>query len=188
MVTSKYSRRDQIPIILYGSKPIKTTGVNLSMAIHGTMERGAKRLSKNLGLSGASVENLEEGPDRKFISRTPLSSHTEPMRSRWKAKEERSPCWLRLLVMPLHFSRDVRRQDRLEPIRRPAPTNPRMGSGHGASKAGGKLRGSKGKAVVPCHARILPPKKKNAMRKIILVTGYALRIVTACQHNNTPKQ
>jgi hypothetical protein len=54
-----------------------------------------------------------------------------------------------------------------------------MGGRHRTSKDGGKACGSKCKAVVPVHGRILPQKKKNAMRKIILARSYAMRILCA---------
>lgn len=64
-----------------------------------------------------------------------------------------------------------------------------MGSGHRTSKVGGKACGSKCKAVVPSHGEILARKKKNAMRKIILATGYALRIVrVSTNHTMTRNQ
>jgi hypothetical protein len=87
----------------------------------------------------------------------------------------------------LHLVGDVGGKDGLQPLRRTTATNPRMGGGHRASKAGGELRGTQGKAFVPSHGEILPAKKKNAMRKIILITSYALRKVFACPTpNNTP--
>jgi hypothetical protein len=60
-----------------------------------------------------------------------------------------------------------------------------MGSGHRTSEDGGKACGSKCKAFVPGHGQILPPKKKNAMRKIILAMGYALRIFRVSANHNT---
>ena len=84
----------------------------------------------------------------------------------------------RCLVVLLRFSGDVCRQDRLEPLSGSAAANPRMSSSHRTSEDGGKACGSKCKAVVPSHGGILPPKKKNAMRKIILVSGYAMRRIT----------
>jgi hypothetical protein len=53
-----------------------------------------------------------------------------------------------------------------------------MGSGHRTSKVGGELRGSQGEAFVPGHGQILPLKKKCAMRKINLDTGYAMRMIS----------
>ena len=84
--------------------------------------------------------------------------------------------WLRLLVVPLHFAGDVCRQDGLQPVSGAAADDPSVCGGDRASKAGGELRSSQGETFVPGHGRILPPKKKCAMRKIILATGYALRI------------
>jgi hypothetical protein len=60
-----------------------------------------------------------------------------------------------------------------------------MSGSHRTSEDGGKACGSKCKAVVPGHGLILPPKKKNAMRKIILVTGYALRIFRVSANHST---
>ena len=64
------------------------------------------------------------------------------------------------LVVPLHLSRDVGGKDRLQPLTRPAADDPGVCGGYRASKAGGKLRGSQGKAFVPGHGQMLPPKKK----------------------------
>lgn len=83
--------------------------------------------------------------------------------------------WLRLLVVPLLGCDDDGKVNGLLPVWRPAAANPRMGSGHRASKDGGKACGSKCKAVIPGHAGIIPLKKKNAMRKKELVSGYAMR-------------
>lgn len=73
--------------------------------------------------------------------------------------------WLRLLVVPLFGCDDDGKVNGLLPVWRPAAANPRMGSGNRTSKDGGKACGSKCKAVVPSHARILPRENKNAMRK-----------------------
>jgi hypothetical protein len=73
---------------------------------------------------------------------------------------------VRLLVVPLNVARDVGRKDRLEPVSRAAADDPSVRGGYRASKAGGELRGSQGKAIVPSHGRIIPGKIKNAMRKI----------------------
>lgn len=92
---------------------------------------------------------------------------------------------VRCLVVPLLGCDDDGKVNGLLPIWRATAANPRMGSSHRTSKDGGKSCSSKSKAVVPGHGRILPPKKKNAMRKIILVTGYAMRILRACPTPNT---
>ena len=84
-----------------------------------------------------------------------------------------------LFIAVLDFASDLICKDRLEPFARPASANPRMGSCHRTSEDGGKACGSKCKAVVPGHAGILPPKKKNAMRKITLVMEYAMRRIGA---------
>lgn len=83
--------------------------------------------------------------------------------------------WHERLVVPLLGGDDDGQVNVLLPVWRAAAANPRMSSGHRTSEDGGKARGSKCKAVVPGHGQILPPKKKNAMRKIILAKGYAMR-------------
>jgi hypothetical protein len=88
--------------------------------------------------------------------------------------------WLRLLVVPLHFACDVCRQDGLQPLSGATANDPSVSGGYRASKAGGKLRGTQGKAFVPGHGEILPQKTKCAMRKINLAFIYALRILCAC--------
>ena len=85
------------------------------------------------------------------------------------------------LVVHLRFSDDDGKENLLLPVWRPAAANPRMGGGHRASEDGGKACGSKCKAIVPGHGQILPPKKKCAMRKIILATGYAMRRIPGMQ-------
>lgn len=85
--------------------------------------------------------------------------------------------WRTPLVVPLLGCNDDGKVNGLLPVWRPAAANPRMGSSHRTSEDGGKACGSKCKAVVPCHGQILPPKKKNAMRKIVLATGHVMRIL-----------
>ena len=85
--------------------------------------------------------------------------------------------WHERLVVPLLGCDDDGKVNVLLPIWRAAAANPRMGGRHRTSKDGGKACGSKCKAVVPVHGRILPQKKKNAMRKIILARSYAMRIL-----------
>ena len=86
---------------------------------------------------------------------------------------------MQVFVVLLHLVGNVGGKDRLEPLSGAAAANPRMGSGHRTSEDGGKACGPKGKAFVPCHGQILAQKKKNAMRKINLATGYALRRIRA---------
>jgi len=86
---------------------------------------------------------------------------------------------VRLLVVPLHLARDVCGKDRLQPLSGAAADDPSVCGGYRASKAGGELRSSKGKAFVPCHGEIIAGKIKCAMRKINLATGYALRKIRA---------
>jgi hypothetical protein len=84
------------------------------------------------------------------------------------------------LVVPLLGCNDGGKIMRLLPVWRTAAANPRMGSGNRTSEDGGKACGSNCKAVVPGHGRILPPKKKNAMRKNnpckVLRNAYSLRM------------
>jgi hypothetical protein len=87
--------------------------------------------------------------------------------------------WLVLCGALLCLGR-VGGKDRLEPVRRSAPTNPRAGSRHRTPKKGGELGRPEGEALLPGHGETLPEKKKNAMRKIILANRYALRILYAC--------
>jgi hypothetical protein len=53
-----------------------------------------------------------------------------------------------------------------------------VSGGYRASKAGGELRGTQGKAIVPSHGSILPRENKNAMRKSLLAIQYAMRNLT----------
>jgi len=78
----------------------------------------------------------------------------------------------------LDFMGDESRKDRLQPFRWTTATNPRMGSRNRAGENRGEFRSAQGKAFVPVHGRILPKKKKDAMRKIILATVHALRILS----------
>lgn len=71
-------------------------------------------------------------------------------------------------------------KDRLEPVRRAAPTNPRRSRSHRTPQQGGELGRAEVEALLPGHGETLPEKKKNAMRKIILANRYALRILCAC--------
>jgi hypothetical protein len=97
--------------------------------------------------------------------------------------------WLRLLVVLLHLSRDVGGKDGLQPRGWTTANDPSVRGGYRASKAGGELRGSKGKAFVPGHAWIIARKIKCAMRKIILARLYALRIVrVSTNHTMTRNQ
>jgi hypothetical protein len=57
-------------------------------------------------------------------------------------------------------------KDRLQPLSGAAADDPSVCGGYRASKAGGELRGSQGKAIVPSHGRSIPSENKNAMRKI----------------------
>ncbi len=70
--------------------------------------------------------------------------------------------WHHGLVVPLNLGG----KDRLEPLAGAAADDPSVRGGYRASKVGGELRGSQGKAFVPSHASILPRENKNAMRKI----------------------
>ena len=95
---------------------------------------------------------------------------------------------VRLLVVPLNVPRDVGGKDRLEPVSRAAADDPGVSRGYRASKAGGELRSSQGKAIVPSHGCILPRKIKNAMRKIneeiacgVLRIAYSLRMSNTIQ-------
>jgi hypothetical protein len=88
---------------------------------------------------------------------------------------------VRRFVVLLDFAGDVRRKDWLQPIGWATPANPAMRGSHGAIQNRGELRSSQGKAFVPGHGEILPPKKKCAMRKINLDTGYAMRMITGMQ-------
>lgn len=56
----------------------------------------------------------------------------------------------------------------LLPIRRAAAANPAMGSGHRATEMAGDLGRAEFKTFVPGHGQTIPPKKKYAMRKIVL--------------------
>ena len=96
-----------------------------------------------------------------------------------RLRREAGRGYLLRFVVLLGFTGDDRCKDRLEPRSWPTPTNPRVSGSHGTSENRGKLRGSKGKAVVPVHGRILFEKKKNAMRKIKLAVRYAMRKVFA---------
>jgi hypothetical protein len=86
--------------------------------------------------------------------------------------------WLRLLVVLLHLSRDVGGKDGLQPRGWTTANDPSVRGGYRASKAGGELRGSKGKAFVPGHAWIIARKIKCAMRKISVAQSYAMRIIS----------
>ena len=72
----------------------------------------------------------------------------------------------RRLVVPLDLGGNVGGKDRLQPLAGAATDNPGVSGGYRASKAGGELRGSQSKAIVPSHRHILPRENKNAMRKI----------------------
>jgi len=85
---------------------------------------------------------------------------------------------VRLLVQLLHLARDVGGKDRLEPVSGTAADYPSVSGGYRASKAGGELRGTQGKAIVPSHGSILPRENKNAMRKSLLAIQYAMRNLT----------
>jgi hypothetical protein len=126
-------------------------------------------------------------PPRPIPQRTPpppknrhqrISSWTPTLNPRFKMDAPRRS--IQRLVVPLLGCDDDGKVNGLLPVWRAAPANPRMSGGHRTSEDGGKARGSKCKAIVPSHGRILPPKKKNAMRKIILARFYALRILCAC--------
>ena len=66
----------------------------------------------------------------------------------------------------------------LLPLRRPAPPNPRMGSGNRTSKDSGKACGTQSKAIVPSHGRRITSKEKYAIRKSPLAKRYAMRILS----------
>lgn len=68
--------------------------------------------------------------------------------------------------MLLYFAGDVCCEDRLQPLSGTAANDPCVCGGYRASNAGGKLRGSQGKAIFPSHGWIIPAEIKNAMRKI----------------------
>ena len=70
------------------------------------------------------------------------------------------------LVVPLHLARDMAGKDRLQPLSGTTTDDPSVSRGYRASKEGGELRGSQGKAIIPSHAGTLPRQNKNAMRKI----------------------
>ena len=86
---------------------------------------------------------------------------------------------LELLVL-LDLSRDVCGKDGLQPLSGAAADDPSVCGGYRASKAGGELRGSKGKAFVPGHAWRVTRKNKNAMRKnkacVPICNAYSLRM------------
>ena len=84
---------------------------------------------------------------------------------------------LRLFVLPLEVARNVGGKDRLEPIRWSAAANPRMGGSYRTPEACSDLSGSQSKAFVPSHGPRVIFRKKNAMRKINLASGYAMRIL-----------
>lgn len=112
---------------------------------------------------------------------------TAPSRSAFALRLTRGSRWLLGLVVPLHLARDVGGKDRLQPRSWPATDDPSVRGGYRASKAGGELRGSQGKAFVPSHGKRIPAEIKNAMRKINLAMGYAMRILCACPTpNNSP--
>ena len=89
--------------------------------------------------------------------------------------------------MLLHLTGDMGGKDGLQPRGWATANDPSVSGGYRASKAGGELRGSKGKAFVPVHARILPRKIKCAMRKIkacdSIRNAYSLRMSNTNQRN-----
>lgn len=102
------------------------------------------------------------------------------------ARLPRGGRWLLGLVVHLHLARDVGGKDRLQPLSGTAANDPCVSGGYRASKASGKAGGTQGKAFVPGHVWMLPRKIKCAMRKIILVKGYAMRILCACPTPHKP--
>lgn len=96
---------------------------------------------------------------------------------------------MRRLVVPLNLGGNVGGKDRLQPLTRAATNDPGVSRGYRASKAGGELCGSQGKAIVPSHGWILPRKNKNAMRKIkacnVIRNAYSLRMSNTFQNIST---
>lgn len=112
------------------------------------------------------------------------------MSARWirfKFDEGRSSGRLLRFVVPcpLHLSGlDIRdkllSQPRCWTLPCASADNPRVRGRNRTSENLRKAGSSQGKAFVPGHARSIPEKIKCAMRKINLVTFYAMRIFSAC--------